>query len=63
MEEVRRTHGLRAKDAAGGLLLAALLALNAAAWALQGGHLAWETHLGGLGTGMVFAGLWERHGA
>ncbi|MFZ1482659.1 MAG: rhomboid family intramembrane serine protease [Paracoccaceae bacterium] len=63
VEEVRRTHGLRARLLRGGLLLAALLALNAAAWALQGGHLAWETHLGGMTTGMVLAGLWRGRNA
>ena len=26
---------------------------------LQGGHLAWETHLGGLATGLTFAALWK----
>jgi membrane associated rhomboid family serine protease len=58
VEEVRCTHGLRARLLRGGLILAALLALNTAAWALQGGHLAWETHLGGMVAGMAFAGLW-----
>ncbi len=59
VEEVRRTPGLRARLLRGGLLLTALLALNAAAWALQGGHLAWETHLAGLAAGMIFAALWR----
>ena len=59
VEEVRRTQGPRMKLLKGTGLLAALLALNAAAWALQGGHLAWETHLGGMAAGMVFAALWR----
>jgi rhomboid protease GluP len=58
VEDVRRTYGQRARLLRGGLMLTALLALNAAAWALQGGHLAWETHLGGMLAGLVFAGLW-----
>jgi membrane associated rhomboid family serine protease len=57
--EIRRSRGLRTKVLRGGGLLAALLALNAATWALQGGHLAWETHLGGLATGLTFAALWK----
>lgn len=62
VEEVRRTHGLRARLLRGGLLLVAR-GLNAAAWALQGGHLAWETHLGGMTAGMAFAGLWRGRNA
>ena len=41
-------------------LLVVILAVNAAAWALQGGHLAWETHLGGLVAGMVFGAVQPR---
>jgi membrane associated rhomboid family serine protease len=37
--------------------LVALLAINAVAWALQGGQLAWETHLGGLLVGLIFAAV------
>ena len=63
VEEVRRTRSLHAKVMRGGVILSALLALNAAAWALQGGHLAWETHLGGLAAGMAFAAMWRGRGA
>ena len=58
--ETLRLQGARARAWRGCALLAALLALNAVAWALQGGHLAWETHLGGLAAGMVFGGLQPR---
>ena len=47
----RSTQALR-----GVALLVVILAVNATAWVLQGGHLAWETHLGGLAAGMVFGG-------
>ncbi len=57
--EARSLPDRRARIWRGLGLLAGILALNAAAWALQGGHLAWETHLGGLVAGMVFAGLWR----
>lgn len=38
---------------------ALLLALNAAVWSLQGGHLAWETHLGGFLVGLALASVWR----
>jgi rhomboid protease GluP len=41
----------------GVLGLGAMLAINAVAWALQGGQLAWETHLGGLLVGLIFAAV------
>ena len=58
--ETLRLQGARARAWRGCALLAGILALNAVAWALQGGHLAWETHLGGLAAGMVFGGLQPR---
>lgn len=57
--EIRRIRSLREQILKGAAMLAALLALNAAAWALQGGHLAWETHLGGTMAGIAFAALWR----
>lgn len=57
--EARRMPEARARRRRGLGLLLAILTLNAAAWALRGGHLAWETHLGGLAVGMVFEGLWR----
>ena len=57
--EVRALPDRRARALRGLGLLTALLILNAAAWAMQGGHLAWETHLGGLAAGMVFGWLWR----
>ena len=41
-------------------LVTLILLLNAAVWALQGGQLAWETHLGGFLTGLAVALLWRR---
>jgi membrane associated rhomboid family serine protease len=35
------------------------VALNAATWVLQGGHLAWETHLGGFLAGAGLTALWR----
>lgn len=60
MAEARALPDRRARMWRGLSLLAAILILNAAAWALQGGHLAWETHLGGLAVGIVFEGLQPR---
>ncbi len=39
--------------------LAGLLLLNALAWVLAGGLLAWETHLGGLLAGATVAAAWR----
>ncbi len=40
-------------------LIAVLLALNAVGWVLQGGYLAWETHLGGFLAGLLLAAIWR----
>jgi membrane associated rhomboid family serine protease len=40
-------------------LVTLVLLLNAAVWLLQGGQLAWETHLGGFAVGLVLAVLWR----
>ncbi|WP_418887936.1 rhomboid family intramembrane serine protease [Maritimibacter dapengensis] len=44
--------------------IAVLVALNAVVWVLQGGLLAWETHLGGFVAGWLAAALieWKRGG-
>lgn len=36
-------------------IIAGLVALNAAFWVMQGGNLAWQTHLGGFATGAALA--------
>lgn len=36
-------------------ITAGLAALNAVIWAMQGGNLAWQTHLGGFATGAILA--------
>ena len=58
--ETRRLPDPRTRAWRGCGLLAGILVLNATAWALQGGHLAWETHLGGLAAGMVFGCIQPR---
>lgn len=58
--EVRRETGRRDKMKRGLGLATLLLALNVIAWGLQGGQLAWETHLGGFLAGLVLALLWRR---
>ena len=55
--EARRMPDYHARALRGVALLVVILAINAAAWALQKGHLAWEAHLGGLAAGMVFGGV------
>jgi membrane associated rhomboid family serine protease len=62
VDEMHRIRSRREKLWRGVLGLVALLAINAVAWALQGGQLAWETHLGGLAAGLAFAALWQRPG-
>jgi membrane associated rhomboid family serine protease len=58
--EVRRASGFRAKMQRGLGLVTLLFILNAVVWVIQGGQLAWETHLGGFLAGMVLAVLWRR---
>lgn len=60
--EVRRATGWPARILRGLALIAALLALNAVVWALQGGYLAWETHLGGFLAGAALAAMWRVRG-
>jgi rhomboid protease GluP len=57
--EVRRASGIRARALRGLGLAFILFMLNALVWLLQGGQLAWETHLGGFLTGTVLAMLWR----
>ena len=53
--EVQGARGLRARALRALGLTLSLVGLNAATWALQGGHLAWETHLGGFLAGLALA--------
>ena len=55
--EVQGARGLRARAIRALGITLSLVALNAATWALQGGHLAWETHLGGFLAGLVLAAV------
>lgn len=57
--EVRQSRGRIARLSRAVMLAAFLLALNAAVWALQGGQVAWETHLGGFLVGLVLAVSWR----
>ncbi len=59
MDEMRRMKSPRERLWRGVLGLVALLTINAVAWALQGGQLAWETHLGGLLAGLAFGIVWR----
>jgi membrane associated rhomboid family serine protease len=58
--EVRRENRWGARLLRALVLFALLLLLNVAAWFLQGGQLAWETHLGGFLAGLALAVLWRR---
>jgi membrane associated rhomboid family serine protease len=58
--EVRRENRWGARLLRALVLIALLLLLNVAAWLLQGGQLAWETHLGGFLAGLALAVLWRR---
>jgi membrane associated rhomboid family serine protease len=58
--EVRRENRWGARLLRGLVLFALLLLLNVATWLLQGGQLAWETHLGGFLAGLALAALWRR---
>jgi membrane associated rhomboid family serine protease len=57
--EVQSASGRRARVLRGLGLVTFLLLLNAVVWLLQGGQLAWETHLGGFLAGLVLAVLWR----
>lgn len=57
--EVRAAQGFRARALRGGALMGVFVALNVVTWVLQGGHLAWETHLGGFLVGAGLAALWR----
>lgn len=59
VDEMRRMQSQRERLLRGVLGLVALLTINAVAWALQGGQLAWETHLGGLLAGLAFGTVWR----
>lgn len=59
VNDLRRLQGTTPRLLRGLLLLALFAALNAATWVLQNGHLAWETHIGGMVVGAVFAALWR----
>ncbi|NJS39008.1 MAG: rhomboid family intramembrane serine protease [Rhodobacteraceae bacterium] len=59
MAEVRQTPRLGAQLLRGAGLIILLLALNALVWVLQGGQLAWETHLGGFLAGLTLALSWR----
>jgi membrane associated rhomboid family serine protease len=59
VDEMRRMQSRRERLWRGVLGMVALLAINAVAWVFQGGQLAWETHLGGLLAGLVFATAWR----
>jgi membrane associated rhomboid family serine protease len=59
--EVRR-ETLRIRQILRGLgFAAALLVLNLLVWLLQGGQLAWETHLGGFLAGLGMALAWREN--
>jgi rhomboid protease GluP len=62
MAEVREAPRFGPQVLRGAGLIAVLFALNALVWALQGGQLAWETHLGGFLAGLVLALLWRGRG-
>ena len=57
--EVRDCTGIRPRVIRALGLTLLLVGLNAAAWLLQGGHLAWETHLGGFLAGLALAAAWR----
>jgi membrane associated rhomboid family serine protease len=57
--EVRRTRPGPGRVLRGLGLATLLLLLNATVWLLQGGQLAWETHLGGFVAGLALAALWR----
>jgi rhomboid protease GluP len=62
MAEVREAPRLATQALRAAGLIALLFALNALVWALQGGQLAWETHLGGFLAGLALALVWRGRG-
>lgn len=62
MDEVAQAPRRSAQALRGVGLLGLLLALNVGTWVLQGGQLAWETHLGGFLAGLALAVLWRLRG-
>ena len=58
--EVQGARSLRARAIRALGLTLLLVGLNAATWALQGGHLAWETHLGGFLAGLALVVVGRR---
>jgi membrane associated rhomboid family serine protease len=57
--EVQRDDRRRSQILRGLGLGCLLLVLNLVVWVLQGGQLAWETHLGGFLAGLAVAALWR----
>ena len=51
--------GLRARVIRAVGIILMLVGLNAATWVLQGGRLAWETHLGGFLAGLALTLAWR----
>jgi membrane associated rhomboid family serine protease len=58
-DDVRRQKTPGARLLRGLGLVALVLALNLAVWALQDGQLAWETHLGGFLAGLLLSLSWR----
>lgn len=54
-QRARAEHAPRLRQWRAALIALGLVALNAATWALNGGALAWEAHLGGYLTGALLA--------
>lgn len=58
--EVREANGPRAQVIRAFGIILLLVGLNAVTWVLQGGRLAWETHLGGFLAGLALTLAWPR---